>query len=40
MRREELDHRVGKLTNKFQSISTNNGLEDEPAQIEESNSED
>ena len=39
-RREELDHRVGKLTNKFQSISTNNGLEDEPAQIEESNSED
>ena len=39
-RREELDHRVGRLTNKFQSISTNNGLEDEPAQIEESNSED
>ena len=39
-RREELDHRVGKLTNKFQSISTNNGLEDEPAQIEESNSDE
>ena len=32
-RREELDHRVGKLTNKFQAISTNNGLEDEPKQI-------
>ena len=39
-RREELDHRVGKLTNKFQSISTNNGLDDEPIQIEESNGED
>ena len=39
-RREELDHRVGKLTNKFQSISTNNGLEDEPIQIEETNNED
>ena len=39
-RREELDHRVGRLTNKFQSISTNNGLDDEPIQIEESNSED
>ena len=35
--RETLDHRVGKLTNKFQSISTNNGLEDEPTLIEESN---
>ena len=34
-RREELDHRVGKLTNKFQSISTNSGLEDEPKQIED-----
>ena len=39
-RREELDYRVGRLTNKFQSISTNNGLEDEPAQIEESNSDE
>ena len=34
-RREDLDHRVGKLTNKFQSISTNNGLEEEPKQIDE-----
>lgn len=32
-RREELDHRVGRITNKFQAISTNNGLEDEPKQI-------
>ena len=39
-RREELDHRVGKLTNKFQSISTNNGLEDEPKQIDEVNNEE
>ncbi len=39
-RREELDHRVGRLTNKFQSISTNNGLEDEPKQIDEINNED
>ena len=39
-RREELDHRVGRLTNKFQSISTNNGLDDEPIQIEETNNED
>ena len=38
--RETLDHRVGKLTNKFQSISTNNGLEDEPKQIDEINDED
>lgn len=38
--RESLDHRVGKLTNKFQSISTNNGLEDEPKQIDEINNED
>ena len=38
--RETLDHRVGKLTNKFQSISTNNGLEDEPKQIDEINNED
>ena len=34
-RREELDHRVGKLTNKFQSISTNSGLEEEPKQIDD-----
>ena len=38
--RETLDHRVGKLTNKFQSISTNNGLDDEPKQIDEINNED
>ena len=38
-RREELDHRVGKLTNKFQAISTNNGLEDEPKQIGDSGEE-
>ena len=34
-RREELDHRVGKLTDKFQSISTNSGLEEEPKQIDD-----
>ena len=38
--RETLDHRVGKLTNKFQSISTNNGLEDEPIQISDNSNED
>ena len=38
-RREELDHRVGKLTNKFQSISTNNGLDDEPIQIDEADNQ-
>ena len=38
-RREELDHRVGKLTNKFQAISTSNGLEDEPKQIGDSGEE-
>ena len=38
--RETLDHRVGKLTNKFQSISTNNGLEDEPIQISDNNDEE
>ena len=38
--RETLDHRVGKLTNKFQSISTNNGLEDEPIQISDNNNEE
>ena len=34
-RREELDHRVGKLTDKFQSISTNSALEEEPKQIDD-----
>ena len=38
-RREELDHRVGKLTNKFQSISTNSGLEDEPKQIDDTDNQ-
>ena len=38
-RREELDHRVGKITNKFQAISTNNGLEDEPKQLGDSSEE-
>ena len=38
--RETLDHRVGKLTNKFQSISTNNNLDDEPKQIDEINIEE
>ena len=33
-RREELDHRVGKITNKFQAINTNNNLDDELKQIE------
>ena len=33
-RREELDHRVGKITGKFQAISTNNSLGEEPKQIE------
>ena len=32
-RREELDHRVGRITGKFQAINTNNGLENEPQQI-------
>ena len=27
-RREELDHRVGRITNKFQAINTNNNLDD------------
>ena len=31
--RETLDHRVGKITNKFQAINTNNNLENEPEQI-------
>ena len=38
-RREELDHRVGKLTNKFQSISTNSGIEDEPKQIDDTDNQ-
>ena len=38
-RREELDHRVGRITGKFQAISTNNGLEDEPKQIGDSGEE-
>ena len=33
-RREELDHRVGRITNKFQAINTNNNLDDELKQIE------
>ena len=33
-RREELDHRVGRITGKFQAISTNNSLGEEPKQIE------
>ena len=32
--RESLDHRVGKITNKFQAINTNNNLGEEPKQIE------
>ena len=40
-RREELDHRVGRLTNKFQSINTNNNLDDqEVKQIEGEESEE
>ena len=35
-RREELDHRVGRITNKFQAINTNSGLEEEPKQIDDS----
>ena len=31
--RENLDHRVGKITGKFQAINTNNNLSDEPIQI-------
>ena len=31
--RENLDHRVGKITGKFQAINTNNNLNDEPIQI-------
>ena len=32
--RESLDHRVGKITNKFQAISTSNDLEEDIKQIE------
>lgn len=38
--RENLDHRVGKITNKFQAINTNNNLDDEPKQILGDNSEE
>ena len=38
--RENLDHRVGKITGKFQAINTNNGLEDEPKQIAGDSSEE
>ena len=31
--RENLDHRVGKITGKFQAINTNNNLDDEPSQL-------
>ena len=38
--RETLDHRVGKITNKFQAINTNNGLGEELKQIEGDSSEE
>ncbi len=38
-RREELDHRVGRITGKFQAISTNNGLDDEPKQLGDNSEE-
>ena len=38
-RREELDHRVGRITNKFQAINTSNNLSDDLEQIEGDNSE-
>ena len=38
-RREELDHRVGRITNKFQAINTNSGLSDDIKQIEGDESE-
>ena len=38
-RREELDHRVGRITNKFQAINTNNNLEDELKQLGDSSEE-
>ena len=37
--RENLDHRVGKITGKFQAINTNNNLDDEPKQIGDSSEE-
>ena len=38
-RREELDHRVGRITNKFQAINTNSNLGDDVKQIEGDNGE-
>ena len=38
-RREELDHRVGRITNKFKAINTSNNLSDDLRQIEGDNSE-
>ena len=38
-RREELDHRVGRITNKFQAINTSNNLTDDLKEIEGDNSE-
>ena len=38
-RREELDHRVGRITNKFQAINTNNNLDDELKQLGDSSEE-
>ena len=38
-RREELDHRVGRITGKFQAINTNNNLEDELKQLGDSSEE-
>ena len=38
--RESLDHRVGKITNKFQAINTNNNLDDDIKQISGDNSEE
>ena len=38
-RREELDHRVGRITNKFQAISTNNDLGEDIKRIEEDSGE-
>ena len=38
-RREELDHRVGRITNKFQAINTNNNLDEELKQLGDSGEE-
>ena len=38
-RREELDHRVGRITNKFQAINTSNNLSDDLKEIEGDSSE-